>query len=371
MPNRSDPYKIAIFGPGDVGCVVIREAARLPEFQIVGALVFQEKKDGVDIGTLAGIAELGVKATRDLDKFLAIPCDAVVHTALDAPFINTLDDFKKLLEAGKNVVTCHPYSYLPARSKEFAETIKAAALKGQATFYGGGLNPDFITQRLAILLTGLSNDVQRIKIEEYFDCEDQTNTGNLQVIGLGSDPQKVQDENGSAIWYQKHFWFQMIEHIAYELGVKIDRIEATSKCAPAPEDIVRPAMTIKKGQTGIVSYESIGYVNDKPFISILIGWYQSPIMKPAHVKSETEWILTIEGRPSSRTVLDLKASFASDAKHVEGEPMPPGYHAFGVTLLQSVPMVVEAKPGFKAPDVPPVHWKKDQRVNVASCYTEE
>ncbi|KAJ3549264.1 hypothetical protein NM208_g589 [Fusarium decemcellulare] len=370
MPSRSEPYRIAVFGPGDVGSVVIREAARLPEFQVVGALVFQEKKDNVDVGTLVGIQELGVKATRNLDKFLAIECDAVVHTALDSPSINALEDFRRLLEAGKNVVTCHPYSYLPARPAQFGKVIKAAALKGQATFYAGGLNPDFITQRLAVLLTGLSNDVQRIKIEEYFDCEDQTNAGNLQIIGLGGDPQKAMDENGSAVWYQKHFWFQMIQHISYELGVKIDRIEATSKCEPAPEDIVRPTMTIKKGQTGIVSYESTGYVGDKPFISILIGWYQSPIMKPAHVKSETEWIVTIEGRPSSRTVLDLKSSFFTDAKHVDGEPLPPGYHSFGVSLLQSVPMTVEAKPGFKAPDVPAVHWKKDQRENVAVCYRE-
>ncbi|KAF2493293.1 hypothetical protein BU16DRAFT_528609 [Lophium mytilinum] len=39
MASRTTPYKIAVFGPGDVGCIVIREATRLPEFEVVGALV--------------------------------------------------------------------------------------------------------------------------------------------------------------------------------------------------------------------------------------------------------------------------------------------------------------------------------------------
>jgi hypothetical protein len=227
-----------------------------------------------------------------------------------------------------------------------------------------------MTQRLTPLLTGLSNDVKRIKIEEYFDCEDQANIALLQVIGLGGDPSQTIDENGSAIWYQKHYNYHMIQHVGEELGVTINRIAGTCRCLPAPCDIVRPNMVVKEGETGFISYKSTGYVDDEPFMSIQISYYYSPVMKPVHVNSETEYVITIEGRPSSRTVLNLKPSYLTDAKQVEGEPSAPGYHSFAVTLLQAVSMVAEAPPGFKSPDVPPVHWKKDQRKNVASCYKE-
>jgi len=38
--------------------------------------------------------------------------------------------------------------------------------------------------------------------------------------------------------------------------------------------------------------------------------------------------------------------------------------------LQSVPVAVESPAGFRATDVPLVHWKKDQRRNVGKCYSE-
>ncbi|KAH0840983.1 hypothetical protein FOPE_06403 [Fonsecaea pedrosoi] len=371
MATRTTPYKIAIFGPGDAGCIVIREATRLPEFQVVGAFVFSDKKKGVDIGTLAGIEPLGVKATGDWDEFLKIDCDVVVHTALDAPFLDPLADFVRLLEAGKNVVTSHPYSYLPARDAAFGEGIKNACKRGNATFHATGLNPDLMTQRVVTLLSGLSNDITRIELEEYFDCQDQANASVLQVIGLGGDIAETIDESSPAIWYQKHYNYQMIHHVGREFGVKIDRIEATKQCLEAPEDIVRPVMTVKKGQTALISYTSTGYTDDnKPFISIKITYFFSQQMKPVKLEKDNVYIVTIEGRPSSRTVLSLKPSYLTDATTIEGEPAAPAYLTFAVALLQAVPMVAEAPPGFKAPDVPEVHWKKDQRMHVASCYSE-
>ncbi|EXJ76267.1 uncharacterized protein A1O5_00775 [Cladophialophora psammophila CBS 110553] len=371
MTERTTPYKIAIFGPGDAGCIVIREATRLPEFQVVGALVFSEKKGGIDIGTLAGTEKpIGVKTTGDFDEFLKIDCDVVVHTALDAPFLNPLADFVRLLEAGKNVVTSHPYSYLPARDPAFGEAIKSACKKGKATFYATGLNPDLMTQRVVPLLTGLSNDITRIQLEEYFNCQDQSNASNLQVIGIGGAISETIDDNSPAIWYQKHYNYQMIYHVCREFGVKIDRIEAVKECIPAPEDVVRPVLTVKKGQTALISYTSTGYVDNEPFISIKITYFFGQAMKPVHLDQDNVYIITIEGRPSSRTVLSLRPSYLTDTQSIKGEPAAPAYVTFAVALLQAVPMVAEAPQGFKSPDVPPVHWKKDQRNHVASCYQE-
>ena len=47
-------------------------------------------------------------------------------------------------------------------------------------------------------LTGFSNDVRQIKVEEYFDCIAQANPGILEVIGLGGDPTLAMDETSPA-----------------------------------------------------------------------------------------------------------------------------------------------------------------------------
>jgi hypothetical protein len=358
-----EPYRIAVWGTGDVGTICIREAVRLPEFEVVGAYVYSEDKDGVDIGTIAGIDPIGATATRDLDEFLALDCDIVLYTALDVPNSTALEDFVKLLEAGKNVLTSQPYNYLPARDPGFGEALRAAGERGGATFHAGGVNPDFISQRLALALTGLSNDVRQIKIEEYFDCIDQANASTLLLVGLGGDPAQAMSDDSPALFYQRQYWFQMIEHMAEVMGVELSRIDAASYSEPAPHDLVSPVMTIEKGQTGHVAYESTGYVGDTPFIIMRVGWYLTPVMKPEGVGAETEWILTIEGRPSSRTVLDLKPSFMTDATSIEGEPAAPGYLSFGICLIQAIPAVVAAEPGIKPTDVPPVHWRRDQRLD--------
>ena len=121
------PYRVAIWGPGDVGSICARELIRLPETELVAAFAYSEAKIGQDIGTLAGLDPIGVKVTGELAAFLAVDCDVVLHTALDFPGATALDDFVTLLEAGKNVITSHPYNNLDARDPSFRQRLEAAA----------------------------------------------------------------------------------------------------------------------------------------------------------------------------------------------------------------------------------------------------
>lgn len=363
---RTTPYRMAVWGPGDVGSVCIREALRRSDMEVVGAYVYSEHKNGKDIGELVGKDPIGVYATRDLDAFLAIDCDVVLYTALDFPGGPAEEDFLTLLRAGKVVVTSLPYTYLAYRDPKFKQALEEAAAQGGGTFYASGVNPDFIGHRFVLLQTGLSSEVESIKIEEYFDCEDQENATTLGIIGLGGDPNKAMDETSPALFYQRQYWFQMIQHMADSMGVELSRIEAASYSEPAPRDIAVDCMTIKEGTTGSVAYESIGYVGDTPFVTMRVGWYMTPLMKPAHVNRETEWIITIEGRPSSKCVLDLAPSFNSDIKTIEGDPAAPGYFSFAVCLLQGIPAAVAHGPGIRQTDLPPIHWRKDMRMRTES-----
>ena len=49
----SRPYRIIIWGPGDMGGRALRTALQSPQFEVVGVKVFSSHKNGVDIGTLA------------------------------------------------------------------------------------------------------------------------------------------------------------------------------------------------------------------------------------------------------------------------------------------------------------------------------
>jgi hypothetical protein len=250
---RRDPYRVAIWGLGSIGSAAVREAVLLPELEVAGALVYSEGKDGQDIGTLAGVDPLGLPATRAVDEFLAIDCDVVLHTSLDVPGQGPLPDYVALLEAGKNVITSHPYTNLEYRDPDFGAALRAAALRGGGTFHAAGSNPNYMCPRLVLALAGGSNDIRSITVEEYFDCIHQKDPGILEVLGLGGDPDEVGSEDSGAVWYQRQYWYQAIELMAERMGVELDGIQTISDCAAAPEDLVTPVLTVRKGRVGRVA----------------------------------------------------------------------------------------------------------------------
>ena len=343
---RIDPYRVAIWGLGSVGSAALKEVVLLDELEPVGALVYSEAKDGQDIGTLASLDPVGVPATRDVDEFLALDCDVVLHTSLDAPGEDPLPDYVALLEAGKNLITSHPYTNLGYREPDFGAAIEAAAVRGGGTFHAAGSNPNYMCPRLVLALAGGSNDIRSITVEEYFDCIHQQDRGTLEVLGLGGDPDEVAAEDSRAVWYQRQYWYQAIELMADRMGVELDGIVTISDCAPAPEDLVTPVMTIPKGRVGRVAYDTIASAGGRPFITMRVGWYLTPLMKPDVVTSTTaEWIVTIDGRPATRTVLQRTTA----------------ERGTGVVLTQAIPAVVDAPPGVLPTSLPSVHWKRDLR----------
>ena len=143
-------------------------------------------------------------------------------------------------------------------------------------------------------------------------------------------------------------------------GVELTRIEAASYSEAAPERLESPVLTIEPGRTGNVAYESTGYVGDDPFIVMRVGWYLTPVMRPEGVTAECQWILSVEGRPSTRTVLSVEPTL-TNTDTMLGEPGAPGYVGFGICLIQAIPAVVDAPAGVLPTDVPRAHYRRDLR----------
>lgn len=65
-----------------------------PDIELVGARVYSEAKNGVDIGTIVGRKPIGVIATTDTAEILALDADLVLY----APSFTDLDDVCALRE---------------------------------------------------------------------------------------------------------------------------------------------------------------------------------------------------------------------------------------------------------------------------------
>jgi hypothetical protein len=75
----SSRYRVIQWATGNTGQRALREVIRDPKFDLVGVLVYDEAKDGVDAGKLCGEAPTGVLATTDRDAVLALDADCCIY----------------------------------------------------------------------------------------------------------------------------------------------------------------------------------------------------------------------------------------------------------------------------------------------------
>ena len=71
--------KVVVWGTGNVGRPAIRAVAAHHGLELVGVVVADPDKVGVDAGALAGIGTLGIEATDEVSIAEADDVDAVVY----------------------------------------------------------------------------------------------------------------------------------------------------------------------------------------------------------------------------------------------------------------------------------------------------
>ncbi|MEJ2410939.1 MAG: hypothetical protein P8Y48_16970, partial [Novosphingobium sp.] len=274
-------FRVGVIGPGGLGGASVREIGRLEGIELAALLAFSPDKNGRDAGELVGAAPLGVTATTSLDEFMQTDATTVIYTGRDYGDFAADDTIIRLLEAGKNVITPLPYAFPKARGGDAADRLEAAAKKGGATLLGTGITPGFFNERLAMLMTGLSNDVTHIGMQEFFNAADLGESLELlQLFGFGGSLEAA-NENMAVAMLAENYLIQPIHFAAEKMGFTIDRIERRSQHKVTDQEIVTPAMTIPAGTVGLVSFAWTGYVDGQPFYTTEVFWYVGETMRPA------------------------------------------------------------------------------------------
>lgn len=345
-----------------MGQCAIREILRLPETDLVGVLAYNSTKHGVDVGTMLGRERIGVRVTTDVQEFLEARPEVVLHTPQyrrDGPSDGELE---MLLEAGINVITALPYQYPAARPEASTKRLVDAGKRGGATLYGTGINPGFVYERLAAVMTGVSNDIQSIRLDEFFNCQHMDNGADiLAMFGFGSTAEEIA-ANPVAATISSDFLPMGMHYLADRVGMPIEHMECTAHHGCVDHDIVLPGViTAKAGTVSTVSYRWTGYASGKPMYVIQVHWYLHESLRAQTARGDDYWLLQIEGQPSTRLGLEIMGSVEKELPMLAENPTASAYFASVITMVQAIPMVMEAAPGWLVPDMPQVHWKPDMR----------
>jgi 2,4-diaminopentanoate dehydrogenase len=338
--------RVAMIGTGNVGVHALRALIINPTFELVGLWVSSPTKAGRDAGELAGFDQrTGVTATTDLDEIIAAAPQCAVYTAIaDNRLVEALEDYRRLLAAGINVVGSsavflqYPWQTLPA---EMIAPIEQAAEAGQASLFVNGIDPGFANDLLPMALAGTCQSVQQIRCMEIINYDTYDSAAVMfDVMGFGrplvDTPMLLQPGVLSLAWGS------VVRQLAAGLGIELDEVTETYVREPAPEDFEIAAGAIGKGTAAALRFEVRG-IKDGSIAVVLehVTRLRNDLCPdwPQPAQEGGSYRIEITGEPSYAVDVCL-SSPNGDHNHA-------GLVGTAMRVVNAIPDVISAPPGIR------------------------
>lgn len=326
-----EKVKVILWGLGLMGQGMGNMILKKKGFKIVGAIDIDTNKVGKKLYEV-----LGVEKTEDNDVTIVDnPDDVIKKGAADIVLLATASFTKvvypqimKVVENGINIITtAEEMSYPKALDTELAEKMDKAAKENNVAILGTGINPGFVMDYLVIALTGVCEEVNKIKVSRVNDlsCFGKA-VMEEQGIGLTKEEfiKGVEEETiaGHVGFAQS---FGMFEEA---FNIKFDNIKQTKEPiitnVPRSTDLV----DVKAGDVAGCKQMGYGYIGEDVFIEMA----HPQQIKPEMENQGTGDYIKIEGIPN--------INLANTPEIAGGV----GTYAICVNMI---PHVLNAVPGLK------------------------
>jgi hypothetical protein len=299
MGKKERMLRVIQWATGTVGRHAVVAVHDDPDLELVGALVYSRAKEGRDVGEIAGIGAVGVEATCDIDRILALDADCVLYMPQGEMNPNgAVDDICRLLASGKNVVSTAVTGliYPPSMGSAITNRLAAACAAGRSSFHGTGIEPGWAAEVLPLTMSPLFHRVDSILVQELLDYSNYDSAAMLfDYMGFGKDPNEplpMVDSPTAGASFRAPLML-----LAAGLGTSVDDFVFDRRVAVAAE-----AFDVAGGRVaaGTVSAQRFSY-------TAIIGG--RPMMTVEHITrlradqapdwpSGRGWRVTVEGRPS-------------------------------------------------------------------------
>ncbi|QLL10070.1 dihydrodipicolinate synthase [Mycobacterium vicinigordonae] len=335
---------------GAVGRAALRELIENPDFGLVGVLVYDPAKVGLDAGALCGLPPTtGVTATADKDAIIALGADVVVHAASKAHDVETnAEDICRLLATGTNVVTTTSYNHLPTYGALVESAFVAACQEGATRFHAAGENPGFMLERLVATLTGLSKSIDRIDLYEATDVSAvQSRPMLIDLMGMGRPPADVTVDS-PIIKKLDTAYRQALNATADVLGIALSHIDVSVDATTLPHDLEVQAGTIEAGTVVGQRFSWTGYWSGRPLLAIHEEWVLTRDLpqwglRPLASGEKAPLIrAVIKGMPSFELQLDV----GFDGQLPTGQHAMPGHLMIAMSAVRAIPYMLGRPPGI-------------------------
>ena len=346
------PIRVAQIGTGNVGTHALRSLITNPDFELTAVWVSSEAKAGKDAAELAGLdTTTGVIATTDLDEVLATKPDCAVYNAMaDNRLMEALEDYRRILAAGVNVVGSGPvflqwpWQVIP---EEMIRPIEDAAREGNSSVFVNGIDPGFANDLMPLALAGTCQSIEQVRCMEIVNYATYDSaTVMFDVMGFG----KPMDEIPMLLQpgVLSIGWGSVVRQLAAGLGLELDGLEEIYVREPAPESFDISSGHIAEGTAAALRFEVIGLVGGAPAVVLehitrlrddLCPHWPQPAQPGGNYRIE------ITGEPSYAVDI-CPTSRQGDHNHA-------AIAGAAARIVNAIPAVVTAPPGIRTTlDIP-------------------
>jgi hypothetical protein len=296
MALRTGPIRVMHVGLGPIGAGVVRQVADRKGFRIVGAADIDPAKAGRDLGEIAGVGRiLRVKVSSDVRKAIKASKPDVVVLCTSSSLRQVLPQIEEILKLRVPIVsTTEELAYPTKRNLKYARVIHQLAKKARVAVLGTGVNPGFTMDALPIMLTGVCERVQALRIDRVQDARVRR-LPFQQKIGAGLTREQFEKkvEDGSV----RHVGLtESISMIADALGWKLDRITDEIEPKMATETVASEFLAVDPGFVCGIVQDGIGYRDGVPVLTLHMEAYLGA--------PESFDAIQIEGSPALRMKID-------------------------------------------------------------------
>lgn len=317
--------RVMHYGLGPIGVGVLRQVATRKGFKVVGGIDIDPAKVGKDLGEIAGLGRtLGLRVVDD-------PVPAIKKAKPDVVMLCTRSSLRAVMPQIETVLklrvpivsTTEELAYPYHTNRALARKIDALATKAKVAVVGTGVNPGFVMDALPIMLTGVCERVDAIRIDRIQDASVRR-LPFQQKIGAGLTV--AQFEERVAAGTVRHVGLtESIAMIADAFGWKMGKITDTITPKVAEVEVASDFLTVGAGLVCGLLQDGIGYTKDgTPVITLHMEAYLGA--------PESYDQVTITGHPNITS-------------RVEG-----GFHGDVATAsiaVNTIPKILAAPPGLR------------------------
>ncbi len=339
--------RVIQWSTGNVGRYAVRCIIGHPELQLAGLWVHSPAKVGRDAGELCGLDPVGIAATNDVETMLGLEADCVCYTAAgDTRPFEAVEDMCRILESGKNVVSSSVVGLVHPSSLDANVTarLEAACRKGGSSFFTSGIDPGFANDMLPLVLSGLSERWEEVRIQEIINYATYDQPQVLfDIMGFGKpmDHEPLLLMPGSLSFG----WGGTIRLLAQGLGVTLDEIREMHERRPAVSPIAIGEHVVEPGTVGALRFEVQGIVRGRPALVVEHVTRLDDDLAPEWPQGKGGYRVMIKGCPYMRCEFEFEDE--------QGDHAVGGVILTATRLVNAIPAVCAAPPGLlSALDLP-------------------